>query len=65
MNFSKGDKRTADLLLFFAKVGYEHLVPRWYKIAWYEKYKSDIFFVEFLVVSLRHTQLPIQKFLVY
>ena len=52
MNFSKGDKRTADLLLFFAKVGYEHLVPRWYNIAWCEKFKSDIFFVYFLVVFL-------------
>ena len=52
MNFSKGDKRAADLLLFFAKAGYEHLVPRWYNLVWYEKYELDVFFVYFLVVSL-------------
>jgi hypothetical protein len=52
MNFYKGDKRAADLIISFAEVGYEHLIPRWFSLPWYQKNELDIFVVYGLSIAL-------------
>ena len=44
-DYSEGEKRIADAAIAFAKVGYQHLVPRWYSLPWYQKNELDIFAV--------------------
>ena len=46
-----GEKRIADAVIAFSRVGYQHLIPRWYSLPWYQKNELDIFAV-YLVIGL-------------
>ena len=45
MKMQPGEKRIADAAISFAKIGYQHLVPRWYSLPWYQQNDLDIFIV--------------------
>ena len=42
MKSYQGEERIADLVLMYAEVGYEHLIPKWYRLPWYKKNEFDI-----------------------
>ena len=59
MKIQGGEKRIADAAIEFAKVGYQHLIPRWYSLPWYQKNELDIFVVYLgiifaLLITIKH-----------
>ena len=46
----KGKKRAAEIINGLVQTGFEHLIPRWKHLPWYQKNELDIFIVYFIII---------------
>ena len=50
MKTYKGKIRAAEIILEISQIGYDHLIPRWKYLPWYQRNELDIFAVYFIVI---------------
>ena len=54
MKTYKGKKSTAEIITGLAVTGFDHLIPRWKYLPWYQKNELDIFIFYFFIVWLAY-----------
>ena len=52
MKTYKGKIRAAEIILEISQIGYDHLIPNWKYLPWYQKNELDIFTVYFIAILL-------------
>ena len=50
MEMHQGERVIADAIIRFSEVGYQHLIPKWYSMPWYQRNELDIFAVYLIIV---------------
>ena len=50
INTYKGKKRAAEIINGLVQTGFDHLIPRWKHLPWYQKNELDIFIVYFIII---------------